>query len=111
VSDESAGDSLPIPVPVPLVWVGPADETIKTASIFAVQIYAENEIILTVGQVTPPLLRGTPEERAVQAAALPFAQARTLAKFGLTVSRAEKLIDVLQRAIRAHTDRITKGDL
>lgn len=104
-------DDAPESVSVPLVWVGFNDETIKTASIFACQIYAENEIILTVGQVTPPMILGDAEQRAAQAQALPFAQVRTLAKFGLTVSRAEKLISVLQNTIRAHTDRIERGDV
>lgn len=106
-----ADDDASEPVSVPLVWVGFQDETIKTASIFAAQIYSENEIILTVGQVTPPMLTGTSAERQAMSGALPFAQARTLAKLGLTVSRAEKLIDVLQKTIRAHTERVERGDL
>ena len=87
---------------VPIVWVGFNDELIRSATIFSAQIYAENEIILTIGQVTPPLIVGTPQERQSQAAALPFAQARTLGKFGLTASRARKLITVLQRTLEGH---------
>lgn len=99
-------DNLPEPVSVPFVWVGFNDDVIRTASIFSSQIYAENEIILTIGQVTPPLILGNP-----QAGAGSFAQVRTLGKFGLTVSRAEKLIEVLQKTIRGHTGLIERGDV
>ena len=91
-------------MPMQLVWVDPPDEPIKTASIFAAVVYAENEILLKVGQVDPPVMT-EPGGRP------PFVEARTLGKFGLTVSRAEKLIDVLQRTIRQHTDRIERGNL
>ena len=93
-------------IPMQLVWVD-REEPIKTASIFVSQLYAENEIILRVGQVQPPMF--DPDQ--LQPGALPFAQARELGRFGLTVSRAEKLIQVLEKTIRKHTDLVQRGEL
>jgi hypothetical protein len=87
--------SLSEPVDLPGVWVGIEELPVQAMNAAVCQLSGPGEIVLTVGQFSPPILAGTPEEQAAQARALPFAQIRRLARFGLTPTRARELIAVL----------------
>jgi len=53
-------------VEVPLTWIGVEDVPILTANQMLIQFTARDESILGFGQVAPPILLGTEEERHQQ---------------------------------------------
>lgn len=82
-------------VQVPLSWVGIDDLTILFANQFVIQ-FDEDGFLLTVGQVAPPPLLGTVEERKEQATQLAFVPVRPLARFSMSEERLRALIAILQ---------------
>lgn len=90
------------PVPIPLVWINLDETPIELASIFQVQVQGPEEIILNVGQTAPPMLTGSPQEMAVQAAAVPFVPCRTLARFSVTTDRIRQLQTIFTNMLEAH---------
>jgi hypothetical protein len=86
-------------IELPLVWVGIEDVPILLANQYLGQVQ-QQEIILTLGQVTPPVLLGSPEQLAQQVERLSFVPVKTVARFGLTRTRLEELIGVLQATAR-----------
>lgn len=82
-------------VQVPLSWVGLEDITVLLANQFIIQ-YTDDGFLLTVGQVAPPPLLGSPEEQREQVSQLTFVPVRPLARFNLTERRLRELIAVLQ---------------
>jgi hypothetical protein len=89
----------PEPIEVPILWVGVEDAQILFANQFLGQV-EQQEIVLTFGQITPPVLLGSPEQRARQVERLGFIPVRTVARFGMTRARLEELIGVLQATAR-----------
>ena len=87
------------PIEVPIVWVGVEDAQVLFANQFLAQI-DQQEIVLTFGQLTPPVLLGSPEQRAQQVERLGFIPVKTVARFGMTRARLEELIGVLQTTAR-----------
>ena len=80
---------------VPLAFVGVDETKIEFANIFGVQIN-DDTLTLVVGQMTPPLLVGSPEEKREAARAIPFAPIRVLARFGITRGKAADLAKLIQ---------------
>lgn len=62
--------------------------------------FEHDECIITIGQLTPPVLHGTPEERLKQLSSLPYIQMKSVAKLGLTRERLEEFANVLQETMR-----------
>lgn len=81
-------------VRVPLEWEGLEQTPIVFANQFVAQ-FNQDEFYLTVGQAAPPPLFGTKEERWQQAQRIEHVGVQPLARFGLTRSRLDELIDVL----------------
>jgi hypothetical protein len=86
-------------IEIPIVWVGVEDARILFANQFLGQV-EQQEIVLTFGQVTPPVLLGPPERLAQQVERLGFIPVKTVARFGMTRARLEELIGVLQATAR-----------
>jgi hypothetical protein len=86
-------------VQLPLVWVGGDEVPILFANQFLGQ-YHQDDFLLTVGQLAPPALLGTPEERREEALTMSFVPVKVLARFGMTRSRVEDLIGVLQQTLK-----------
>ena len=82
---------------VPIVWVGAEDVPILYANTFICQFdtTAPGGFIMTVGQLTPPALIGTPDEVREQAEHLSFVQVRALARMAFTRAKMEDLIAIL----------------
>jgi hypothetical protein len=80
---------------VPIIWVGVDDTQIVFANQFLGQFHQE-EVILTLGQIAPPVLLGTPEQRVEEANRLGYVPVKAIARFGLTRKRLGELIGVLQ---------------
>ena len=88
-------------ITLPVVYVGAEDEPILFANQFVIQ-HEKNEFVLTVGQLQPPILLGSPEERKEQAKKLTYVPIKVVARFGLTRQRLAELIEALQSNLRKY---------
>jgi hypothetical protein len=95
-------------IELPIVWVGVEDAQILFVNQFLGQI-EQQEIVLTLGQITPPVLLGSPEQLTQQVERLSFVPVRTVARFGMTRARLEELIGVLQTTARNFDERNRDG--
>ena len=83
------------PVQVPVVFIGAEDTPLLYANQFVIA-HLGQEFILSIGQVAPPLLLGTPEQQHEQAKQLSFVPIKTVARFAMTRERLDQLIKLLQ---------------
>lgn len=90
---------------VPVVWVGLDESPIEFSNVVISQ-FQPGEFILTFGQVAPPPLLGTDEQKQEQMKAIDFVAVRPVCRIGLTRQRAVELIRVLQENLESH-DRAT----
>lgn len=93
---------------IPVVWVGGDEMPVVLVNQFLGQ-FQQNEFILTFGQLTPPPLLGTREERLEEARNISFLPVKVLARFGLTRSRVEELIHVLEETLKNY-DAVEGGE-
>lgn len=89
-------------IQVPVVWVGVEDVPSLAANQFVIQHSGKDEFILTVGQLAPPLLLGTDEQRREQARLLTFAAIKPVGRFGFTRERLQQLIAILTENLENH---------
>lgn len=97
----------PESIDVPIAWVGLDEAPVVVANQFLIQ-HQPNEFTLTVGQMTPPPLLGTPEEKAEQARQIDYVPIRVLVRLGLSPTRLRELIAVLQGNLDLH-DKTMEG--
>ena len=91
-----------------IVWTGAEDVPILFANSFVVQFDVDlGAHILTVGQLAPPALVGTPEEMREQAGQLDFLTVQTIARMAFTPARMADLIGALQANVD-QMERATK---
>lgn len=88
-------------VTLPVVYIGAEDEPILFANQFVIQ-HEKNEFVLTVGQLQPPILLGSPEERKEQAKKLTYVPIKVVARFGLNRQCLVELIEALQSNLRKY---------
>ena len=88
-------------ITLPVTYLGLEDVPILFANQFVIQ-HEKNEFVLTVGQLQPPILLGSPEERKEQAKRLTYVPIRVVGRFGLTRQRLAELIEVLQSNLRTY---------
>lgn len=87
------------PLQVPAVWVGGEDSTVQAVNQMVGQVSGREEIILTFGEFVPPALLGTPEERLAQAKQITFLPVQVVARLGLTKSRLEEFLGVIEQTL------------
>ena len=96
-------------ISLPLVYVGAEEVPVLLANMFVSQ-FEQNEFILTVGQLVPPILIGTLEEREEQAKKVGYVAVKIVAKLGLTRQRVVELIQLLQENLRNYdTEQQRRG--
>jgi len=95
-------------ISLPIVRVGLEDVPIHFINDFTIQ-HDKGEFFLTVGQLQPPILLGTLEERKKQAEKLGYVPIKIVARFGLTPRRLKELIDVLQENLRKYNATFKEG--
>ncbi len=93
--DPKSPEEIPERLQLPLVWVAPEEQPVLTGNQFLVQ-FEKDLFFVSVGQLTPPAILGTPEERYAQAKGLSFVPVKTVARFSLTRRNVEELIGVLK---------------
>lgn len=91
-------------ITLPVVYIGAEDEPILFANQFVIQ-HEKNEFVLTVGQLQPPILLGSPEERKEQAKKLTYVPIKVVARFGLTRQRLAELIEALQINLQKYDEK------
>jgi hypothetical protein len=85
-------------------WPGVGAVIIQTANQFLAQIDAAGEhpdqLILAIGQVTPPVVLGTPEQKRAQLGEIDEINVNTIARYSITLARLRELIGLLQQVER-----------
>lgn len=94
VSNEKPEPKGPDVLQVPLVWIGIDEAPISLLNQFLVQKQDE-EYIITLGSVAPPVLLGSEEERREQISRVRFVPVRVLGRFGMTDQRMHEFLKVL----------------
>ncbi len=88
-------------VEIPIVFVGTEDVPVVLANQFVVQ-HQRNEFILTLGQVTPPILLGSDEERFEQAKKVAYIPVKVVARVSFTRDRLVELIGALKKHLEKY---------
>jgi hypothetical protein len=104
----SAGDDTDR-VRVPVLFVGVDDTPILYGNQFVIQ-HQQNEFILTVGQIAPPMLLGTEEQQREQAKQLDYVAVKVVARLAFTRARLQELIDLLQTNMANYDRKQEAGD-
>ncbi len=90
-------------IDIPLSWIGTEELPIFLVNQFVCQ-FNQEEFILTFGQMTPPALLGTEEERIEQAQQVAYVPVKPLARLGFTEARMRELIAVLEVNLRNYEE-------
>ena len=80
---------------VPLIWENVDDVPVFFANQYVCQ-FNQDEFVLTVGQMAPPMLLGDLQTRAEQLERLERVPVKPLARVAFTYSRLVELINVLE---------------
>ncbi len=89
-------------IELPLSWVCLDEHPVLLANQFLIQMGGREEFVLSLGQLVPPPLVGTPDEQAEQASEISFVPVRPLARVNLTRTRLVELIQILQIQLERH---------
>ncbi|MBA2713885.1 MAG: hypothetical protein H0U55_10095 [Rubrobacteraceae bacterium] len=98
---------------IPVLWDGVENVPLVLTNQVLGQVGQQGEVILTFGQVNPPLLMGTPEQQAQQAGEIPFVAVKPVARLALTKAGLDDLVRVLQDTQRNYEQaqqRVNEGD-
>ncbi|MDO8473305.1 MAG: hypothetical protein Q7T05_05750 [Dehalococcoidia bacterium] len=90
-------------IQLPTVYVGLDDAKIVFGNAFVIQ-HLQNEFILTIGQLAPPILLGSPEEQLEQAKRLGYVPIRIMSRTAFTRDRMVELIAALQSQLKAYDE-------
>lgn len=99
----------PESIDIPVAWVGMDEAPILVANQFMLQSQPY-EFLLTVGQMSPPALLGSPDEKAEQARQIDYVPIRVLARLGLSPTRVRELIAILQDQLERHDKNMEQID-
>ena len=97
------------PIQVPVLFVGADDTPILYVNQFVVQ-HQQNEFIITVGQIAPPMLLGTEEQQRQQAKQIAYVPVKVVARLALTKARLKELISVLETNLANYDRKQESGD-
>ena len=92
-------------VEIPLVYIGADDEPVLFANQFVVQHELLDEFVLTLGQLTAPILLGSEEEKMEQASRLAYVPVKVVGRFSFTRERVVELINALKENLETYDRR------
>lgn len=95
--DEQAKEAIRLP----LIYVGMDEVPLLYGNHFAIQ-HSKGDFFLTVGQVQPPILLGSPQEREQIAKKLNYVPVKIVARVGISYDHIVELIQVLQKNVKAY---------
>ena len=93
---ENGEDRVAEDMQIPVFWDAVEDVPLVLVNQVLGQVGQQDEVILTFGQVNPPLLMGTREQQAQQASEIPFVAVKPVARLALTKAGLDDLVRVLQ---------------
>jgi hypothetical protein len=93
---------------IPLSFVGAEDVPVLYANQFVVQ-FMQDGFILTVGQLTPPILLGTGEEKREKAKQLSLVPVKVVARLAIDRRRVEELVNLLRTQLERFDEEKRKG--
>lgn len=96
-------------IPVRLEWSDATSLPIMRADQVSIMFMREGEFILTLGQVSPPVLSGSESETQAQAEHLDRVAIRPLARLGLSRATVAEFASVLQQNLTRHDALFPKG--
>ena len=88
---------------IPLVWTEASEQTVMLANQFLGQHQPPGEFILSFGQVAPPIILGTDQEKMEQAQNLPFVPVKTVCRIAMNETRLRELQQVIDATLRQAT--------
>ncbi len=95
---------------LPVRYVGVDDVPVLLANQFLLQAEQHSDgFIVSIGQLTPPILMGSADEQRQQAQQIPFVPIRIIGRYSLSRERAAALAGLLQQAL-AVTSGAKQGD-
>lgn len=86
---------------VPLLWTDRDEKPVM----FANQILAQHvneEFLISFGQVSPPAILGSDEERQDALARVEFVPVRTVARIGMPAQRMREFVAVMQQSLEQY---------
>jgi len=95
-------------VRLPILYIGAEDVPVLLGNNFVIQ-HVGNEFILTVGQMTPPITLGDPDQQVEQLKKLSYVSVRVVARIGFTRQRMVELIQILQENLKTYDQRQKGG--
>jgi flagellar motor switch/type III secretory pathway protein FliN len=99
-TEESEAGGLAIPV----LFIGVEDVPILFVNQFVIS-FQQEEFILSAGQLAPPILIGSEEEKREQAKQLSYVPIKVVARLGMTAARLSELVSLLQNQLRKYDER------
>jgi hypothetical protein len=101
----SEGDPVTAQQEITVSWNGIESVPVHMANQFLMQIDAAglnpDQVVLAVGQATPPVVLGTPEHKAEQLRGVATVQVIPLARYSLTPTRLKELVEMLTKVVDA----------
>jgi hypothetical protein len=97
---------------IPLVWVGLDELPVLFANQFLIQHW-QDAFVVSVGQLVPPPVTGTPEEQAEEIDQISYVPVKPVARLGFTRERVRELIIFLEASLEQYDrkqDRPSGGD-
>lgn len=88
---------------IPVAWIGAEDLPILFVNQFVTQVH-EDTFFVTIGQITPPALIGTEEERIEQLEQIAYVPVKPVARLALTRADAQQLVSSLNVSLDAHEE-------
>ena len=95
---------------VPTLWVGESEISVVLANQFNIAHQGVDEFILTIGQVTTPLLIGSDEDKLEQAKNLSYVPIRVVGRITFSRDRLVELIQVLTTNLKRYDSTIKERE-
>ena len=95
---------------ISIVWLGVEELPVFASNQAAIQHVGENEFVVTFGELTPPLLLGTVEQRREQLEQLSYVPVRPIVRLGLNRTHMQQLVDALADNLAKHDAEYRTGD-
>lgn len=89
------------PVQIPIAYVGTDDAPILLGNSFLVQ-HQQDEFILSIGHMAPPILIGEGPEVIEQARKIPFIPVKITARYSMSPARVRELAALLQQQLERY---------
>lgn len=99
----------PESVQVRVAWIGVDDTPIQFVNQVLTQ-FNENEFIVTLGQLSPPVILGDENERREQAEALEYVPVMPVARLALTPAGMKDLVRVLSQNLETYEGREARSE-